>query len=88
MVCRQRRRCGSDGNVERRPCQGPSRKSLPELALWVGETAELTGPLGTQLPGPNSIYLGQDPRFAAPVKIGDTVKVVATAMEKRDARGP
>ena len=40
--------------------------------------------LGTQLPGPNSIYLGQDLRFIAPVKIGDTVKVVVTVLEKRD----
>ena len=40
--------------------------------------------LGTQLPGPNSIYLGQDLKFIAPVKIGDTVKVVVTVLEKRD----
>jgi len=40
--------------------------------------------LGTQLPGPNSIYLGQDLKFVAPVMIGDTVKVVVTVTEKRD----
>jgi 3-hydroxybutyryl-CoA dehydratase len=40
--------------------------------------------LGTQLPGPNSIYLGQDLKFTAPVKIGDTAKVVVTVLEKRD----
>src|ERR1017187_719587 len=40
--------------------------------------------LGTQVPGPNSIYLGQDLKFTAPVKIGDTVKVVVTVTEKRD----
>jgi 3-hydroxybutyryl-CoA dehydratase len=40
--------------------------------------------LGTQLPGTNSIYLGQDLKFIAPVKIGDTVKVVVTVLEKRD----
>ena len=34
--------------------------------------------LGTQLPGPNSIYLGQDLKFVAPVMIGDTVKVVVS----------
>src|ERR1700761_5356699 len=39
--------------------------------------------LGTQLPGPNSIYLGQDLNFVAPVKIGDTIKVVVTVTEKR-----
>lgn len=40
--------------------------------------------LGTQLPGPNSIYLGQDLKFTAPVKIGDTVTVAVTVTEKRD----
>ena len=42
--------------------------------------------LGTQLPGPNSIYLGQDLNFLAPVKIGDTVKVVVTVTDKRDEK--
>ena len=40
--------------------------------------------LGTELPGPNSIYLGQELKFTAPVKIGDTVTVTATVTEKRD----
>ncbi len=40
--------------------------------------------LGTQLPGPNSIYLGQDLKFVAPVKIGDTIKVMVSVTEKRD----
>jgi 3-hydroxybutyryl-CoA dehydratase len=40
--------------------------------------------LGTDLPGPNSIYLGQDLKFTAPVKIGDTLTVTATVTEKRD----
>ncbi len=42
--------------------------------------------LGTQLPGPNSIYLGQDLKFVAPVMIGDTVKVVVTVTDKRDEK--
>ena len=29
--------------------------------------------LGTQLPGPGSVYMSQSLRFTAPVKIGDTV---------------
>ena len=40
--------------------------------------------LGTQLPGENSIYLGQELKFTAPVKIGDTVTVTVTVTEKRD----
>ncbi|GAB6086858.1 MaoC family dehydratase [Alkaliphilus crotonatoxidans] len=30
--------------------------------------------LGMQLPGPGSIYLGQELKFLAPVRIGDTIK--------------
>jgi 3-hydroxybutyryl-CoA dehydratase len=44
----------------------------------------ISAALGTQLPGPNSIYLGQDLKFRAPVKIGDTLKVVVTVTDKRD----
>ena len=40
--------------------------------------------LGMQLPGANAIYLSQDLKFTAPVKIGDTVTVTATVTEKRD----
>lgn len=40
--------------------------------------------LGMQLPGSNAIYLSQDLKFTAPVKIGDTVTVTATVTEKRD----
>jgi 3-hydroxybutyryl-CoA dehydratase len=39
--------------------------------------------LGTKLPGPGTIYLGQTLRFRAPVKIGDTVtaRVEVTAVD-------
>lgn len=40
--------------------------------------------LGTTLPGPNAIYLGQELKFTAPVKIGDTVTATATITEKRE----
>ena len=40
--------------------------------------------LGMQLPGANAIYLSQELKFTAPVKIGDTVTVTATVTEKRD----
>jgi len=42
--------------------------------------------LGTQLPGPNAIYLGQELSFKAPVKIGDTVTAEVTVTEKRDEK--
>ena len=40
--------------------------------------------LGMKLPGPNSIYLSQNFKFTAPVKIGDTVKATVEVIEKWD----
>jgi 3-hydroxybutyryl-CoA dehydratase len=37
--------------------------------------------IGTMLPGPGSIYMGQDIRFLAPVKFGDTITAVAEVVE-------
>lgn len=38
--------------------------------------------LGMHLPGPGTIYLGQDLRFAAPVRMGDTVTAEVEVLEK------
>ena len=38
--------------------------------------------LGTALPGANTIYLGQELSFKAPVKIGDTVTATVVVLEK------
>ena len=43
--------------------------------------------LGTKLPGPGTIYLGQDLRFRHPVSIGDTITATLTVLEKRPAKG-
>ena len=43
--------------------------------------------LGTELPGPGTIYLGQDLRFRRPVGIGDTITATLTVREKRPAKG-
>jgi len=40
--------------------------------------------LGTLLPGPGTIYLGQDLRFLKPVKPGDTIIAEVTVREKFD----
>lgn len=37
--------------------------------------------LGTQLPGPGTIYLGQELKFTAPVRIGDTIKAEVEVIE-------
>ncbi len=38
--------------------------------------------LGTELPGPGTIYLDQSLRFLAPIGLGDTVTVTVTARDK------
>lgn len=37
--------------------------------------------LGMYLPGPGTIYLGQELKFLAPVKIGDTIKAEVEVIE-------
>ena len=44
--------------------------------MW--SAALISSVLGTQLPGPGTVYLGQDLRFLGPVFVGDTVRVTAT----------
>lgn len=41
---------------------------------------------GTYFPGPGTIYLGQDLKFTQPVRIGDTLTVVATVTAKDDEK--
>lgn len=49
----------------------------------------ISSALGTQLPGPGTIYLSQSLRFRAPVRPGDTVKaeveIIALDAEKKRA---
>ena len=40
--------------------------------------------LGMYLPGPGTIYLGQELKFTKPVKFGDTVTATATVVERLD----
>ncbi|HVC18345.1 MAG TPA: bifunctional enoyl-CoA hydratase/phosphate acetyltransferase [Rhodanobacter sp.] len=48
--------------------------------MWGG--ALVSTVLGTELPGPGTIYLSQDLHFHAPVGLGDTITVTVTAREK------
>ncbi|MBW4330220.1 bifunctional enoyl-CoA hydratase/phosphate acetyltransferase [Stakelama sp. CBK3Z-3] len=41
--------------------------------------------LGTELPGPGAIYLGQSLRFVAPVGVGDEITASVTVTEKSEA---
>jgi phosphotransacetylase/acyl dehydratase len=47
----------------------------------------ISAALGTKLPGPGTIYLGQDLRFRFPVSIGDTITATLTVSEKKPEKG-
>jgi len=42
--------------------------------------------LGVQLPGPGTIYLGQDLKFLKPVKLGDTITAIVEVIDKLDEK--
>ena len=48
--------------------------------MWGG--ALFSTVLGTELPGPGAIYLGQSLRFRRPIGLGDTVTVTVRVTEK------
>jgi phosphate acetyltransferase len=52
--------------------------------MWGG--ALISTVLGTELPGPGTIYLDQSLRFLGPIGLGDTVTVTVTAREKDETR--
>ncbi|MBV8469886.1 MAG: bifunctional enoyl-CoA hydratase/phosphate acetyltransferase [Burkholderiaceae bacterium] len=50
--------------------------------MWGG--ALISTVLGTQYPGPGTIYLSQSLRFERPVHVGDTLTVKVTVLEKQE----
>lgn len=52
--------------------------------MWGG--ALISTVLGTQLPGPGTIYLEQDLHFVAPIRIGDTLTISVVVTAKDDAK--
>ncbi|WP_298431283.1 MaoC/PaaZ C-terminal domain-containing protein [Ottowia sp.] len=48
--------------------------------MWAG--ALISAVLGTQLPGPGTIYLEQNLRFVRPVHVGDALTVTVTVLSK------
>lgn len=50
--------------------------------MWGGGL--ISAVLGTELPGPGTIYLGQNLRFTRPVAPGDTITATVTVTEKQD----
>lgn len=51
------------------------------IAHGVLSVSFISALIGTRLPGPGSIYMSQNVRFLAPVRIGDTVETRVTVTE-------
>jgi phosphate acetyltransferase len=52
--------------------------------MWGG--ALISALLGTEFPGPGTIYMDQELHFTKPVRVGDTLAVTATVISKNDAK--
>ena len=50
--------------------------------MWGG--ALISTVLGTEFPGPGTIYISQTLRFSRPVKVGDTITIKITCTKKFD----
>ena len=50
--------------------------------MWGG--ALISTVLGTEFPGPGTIYIGQTLRFSRPVKVGDAISIKITCKQKFD----
>ena len=70
-------------HVDAEYAQGTRFHGLIAHGMWSG--ALISTLLGTEFPGPGTIYLQQDLKFHRPVHVGDTLTVSATVVSKDDA---
>ena len=63
--------------------QTPFRTRIAHGMLSAGLISAV---LGTRLPGPGTVYLGQELKFIAPVRIGDTVRAAVEVLETRPGK--
>lgn len=56
------------------------------IAHGMLSAAYISAVFGTRLPGPGCIYLSQDLKFRAPVRVGDTVVTKVTVKELKTER--
>ncbi|MBZ8138349.1 enoyl-CoA hydratase [Rubrivivax gelatinosus] len=70
-------------HVDAEYAEGTRFKGVIAHGMWAG--ALISSLLGTEFPGPGTIYLEQSLRFHRPVHVGDTLTVGLTVVEKDDA---
>jgi phosphate acetyltransferase len=68
-------------HLDQRYAEGSRFHRIVAHGMWGGVLVSAV--LGTRLPGPGTIYLGQDLRFRRPVGLGDAITVTVTAKEKQ-----
>ena len=68
-------------HLDERYAQGSMFHRIIAHGMWGG--ALVSAVLGTRLPGPGTIYLGQDLRFRKPVGLGDVITATVSAKEKQ-----
>lgn len=71
--------------VDRRFAQEHEFHHLIAHGMWAG--ALISNVLGTQLPGPGTVYVHQDLDFRRPIALGDTVTVTVSVEEKQTDTG-
>lgn len=62
--------------------QGTMFKDVIAHGMWSG--GQISTVMGTQLPGPGTIYLSQSLKFSRPVYVGDEITTQVTIIEKKD----
>ncbi len=67
-------------NLDRAFAQGDTFHEIVGHGMWGG--ALISAVLGTELPGPGTIYVGQSLEFLAPIALGDTITVTLTLKQK------
>jgi phosphotransacetylase/acyl dehydratase len=63
-----------------------STPSQGVIAHGMWGAALISAVLGTQLPGPGTVYLGQTLKFRAPVRIGDTLTITVTVIARDETK--
>ncbi len=72
-------------HVDTEYADGTRFKGVVAHGMWAG--ALISSLLGTEFPGPGTVYLEQNLRFHGPVRLGDTLSVGATVVDKNDSTG-
>lgn len=62
-------------------CYAKDTQFKSRIAHGMLSAGMISSVIGTQLPGPGSIYMGQTLRFCLPVKIGDTITATVVVKE-------